>query len=191
MNLISEIKLYLKERLSDKRYHHCLRVMKLSGQLAERYGADISKAELAGILHDAAKENEEELLKAYDISDIIPLEDIDKYKSILHGPLSREVARNVFGIEDDDILSAIAYHVTGRENMSLIEKIVFIADAAEPGRKYGNAAEINKLAFVDLDNALIEVFNSKIEYCIKKNSIIHPLSVDSRNFYILEKEIRA
>ncbi len=132
MNSIDEIKNYLKENLSSERYFHTLGVMQEAIELAKRYNADIKKAEIAGLLHDNAKCMTKEDLRKF-ISENLP--DLDKnelknYKT-LHAPVGAYFAKEKFKISDPEIISAIRWHTLGRVNMTLLEKIVFLADKIE------------------------------------------------------------
>lgn len=185
--LIESIKSYIKNNIGSKRYKHSLRVSKLSVELAEHYNYSIYKAELAALLHDSAKGREDKLLlKGYDVSDIILKEDIEIYRPIIHAPLAAEIARNEFGIDNEDIINSIIYHTTGRPNMSLLEKIILVADASEPGRDYKAATEIRELAFIDLNLAVIKSLDTSLLHCINTGRIINPLTIMSRNYYIKE-----
>ena len=132
MNSIGEIKNYLKENLSSERYFHTLGVMEEAVELAKRYNIDIKKAEIAGLLHDNAKCMTKEDLRKF-ISENLP--DLDKnelknYKT-LHAPVGAYFAKEKFKISDPEIISAIRWHTLGRVNMTLLEKIVFLADKIE------------------------------------------------------------
>lgn len=136
MNSIDEIKNYLKENLSSERYFHTLGVMEEAIELAKRYNADIKKAEIAGLLHDNAKCMTKEDLRKF-ISENLP--DLDKnelknYKT-LHAPVGAYFAKEKFKISDPEIISAIRWHTLGRVNMTLLEKIVFLADKIEKNNK--------------------------------------------------------
>lgn len=186
-NILERAKSYIKEKLGSKRYEHSLRVSELSKKLAEHYNYSVYEAELAALLHDSAKGREDKLLlKGYDVSDIILKEDIEIYRPIIHAPLAAEVAKNEFGIDNEDILNSIIYHTTGRPNMSLLEKIILVADASEPGRDYKAAMEIRKLAFIDLNLAVIKSLDTSLLHCIENGRIINPLTIISRNYYIKE-----
>ncbi len=187
----NEAKTHLKKRLDKKRYEHSLRVMRECRELAKEHGADVEKAMIAGLLHDCAKGTEEKyLLMGYGLSDIISNDLVMSYKALVHSPLGANVAAEEYGVEAEDVLNAITYHTTGREGMSLLEKIVFVADAIEPGRTYEGIAEIRALAFEDLDKAVIGVMNANIEHCIATKRLIHPLTVISRNHYIQKQRFK-
>ena len=123
-----EIKTWLRENLTREKYCHSLGTMVCAAELAKMFNADVKKAETAGLLHDCAKNipNEKmlEMVKTYNI---------DVYKNeintpkILHAPLSAYIAKNEFGVQDEEILSAIRFHTIAKKEMSLLEKIIYIA----------------------------------------------------------------
>lgn len=132
MLCIEEIEANLKNCLSEERFIHTLGVKEEAIELANRYGLDPKKAELAGVLHDNAKCMTNDELRKF-IEDNIP--DIDKnelknYKT-LHAPVGAYLAKVKFGVEDDEIISAIRWHTLGRVNMTTFEKIIFLADKIE------------------------------------------------------------
>lgn len=180
---INEVKQFLEEVLDPKRFAHTMRVGECARDLADTYHTDKVKAYLAGIIHDLAKKREKELLKTYDISDLISAKDQETYFPIIHSHLAYKEAQDRFAIKDKDILNSILYHTTGRLGMTDLEKIVFIADAIEPGRGKG-VEEIRTLAFKDLDKALVMVMDLPIGSCLKKKTPIYPLTIEARNYYL-------
>lgn len=186
MNNLKEIKDRLKNDIGEKRYKHSLRVAETAKKLAEVNSIDTNKAYLAGLIHDCAKYNEEYYVKQLNI-------DLSNYHlssikdPVLHSFLGAEVAKKVYNIDDGDILSAIKYHTTGRCRMSKLEKIIFIADAIEPGREFDGLKKIRELAFDNLDKAMIALLDSNIIFLIGKKSLINPLSFEARNYLIEEK----
>jgi len=125
----------LKKSLGEKKYAHAIQTSQTAIKLAEIHGCDIKKAELAGLLHDCARslDQEEQLEMLQETDFATQLAEVPK---ILHGPCGSLIAKNKYKIDDIDILNAIANHTCGRPNMSLLEKIIFIADAIEPGREF-------------------------------------------------------
>lgn len=153
---------YIRVRLTEKRYRHTEGVIYTAVRLAERYGADTDKAETAALFHDACKNLDIDemnmLVEQYEIGDYY----IDK-PQLAHSKLAAAILEKEFGVEDEDILNAVSYHTTGRAGMSLLEKIIFVADATEPNRTYEEAETLNALAFSDLDEACCEV----LEWTVK------------------------
>ncbi|MEG0136224.1 MAG: bis(5'-nucleosyl)-tetraphosphatase (symmetrical) YqeK [Cetobacterium sp.] len=185
---IDYLKNELSKVLSIKRYEHSIRVLETATNLASIYGADISKVQTAAILHDYAKEMNNTVVR--DICNTFFKEETKDYMNvgeILHSFAGVYFAKEKFKIEDSEILNAIKYHTTGRKEMTLIEKIVYISDAIEPKRDYPHVEEIRKLALVNLDDAILFEANRKIEYLVKNGSIIHLNSVDMRNHLLMAR----
>lgn len=167
------------------RYWHTIGVANTCACLAMRYGADMERAFAAGLLHDCAKcYSDQELLKAcenYSI-DISPSENVSPY--LLHAKLGAYYARTLYGIDDDEICSAIRYHSTGRPRMTRLEEIVFIADYIEPFRdKADNLDEVRKIAFEDITEAIYRVTKSTLDYLKKNNSPIDSMTEETCKYY--------
>ena len=169
---IDLIKADLKEKLPKKRYEHTLGVAYTAVALAMCYGEDILKAELAGILHDVAKAKKSSELKndmkgyidPYTDGDYVALI-ADKAPQILHAIYAPYLAKKDYKIEDKDILSAIRWHTTGKKDMTMLEKIVFVADYIEPNRKkLPDIDRIRTLSFHDISEAVKVTAKSTIEY---------------------------
>lgn len=169
---IDLIKADLKEKLPKKRYEHTLGVAYTAAALAMCYGEDILKAELAGILHDVAKAKKSSELKddmkgyidPYTDGDYVALI-ADKAPQILHAVYAPYLAKKDYKIEDKDILSAIRWHTTGKKDMTMLEKIVFVADYIEPNRKkLPDLDRIRTLSFHDISEAVKVIAKSTIEY---------------------------
>lgn len=137
MKTYDEMEKHLKKQLKPKRFKHTLGVIDCAVDMAERNGADVKKAELAALLHDCAKNYSRDELLSVAGRCRIPLDDITlKEPQLLHGPVGAVVAREEYGVTDSEILDAIAYHTTGREDMTLLDKIIYLADFIEPSRDY-------------------------------------------------------
>lgn len=180
----------LENEIGTVRYNHSLGVMKVSMKLAKLYGENEEKAALAGLLHDCAKIREKrKLLKMAGEFGII-LDNVMKNNvELIHGPLGAEVARKEYNVLDIEILSAIKYHTVGKEDMSLLEKITFIADYIEPNRKFKGVEEVRKLAFEDLNASLILAMDNTIKFVIYSGGLIHLNTVKARNYLKLEKSL--
>lgn len=172
----------LKTMISEKRLQHSLNVRDVAVSLAEHYGSDVKKARIAGILHDCAKgfryDESLRFVKEYELElDKISL----KNYALLHAPIGAKIAQVEFGIIDEEILNAIRFHTTGRENMTLLEKIVCLADYIEPSRNFEGLARIRELAFVNIDSSLAAAFGTTICFIISRNYLLHPTTVLARN----------
>ena len=141
MDYINKCLEYIDKNLKESRKQHTFGVVETAKQLAAAYNQDVSKAETAALFHDIAKplsaeESDEEFIGNTNLA---------------HGRIAACWAEKYYGIEDKDILNAIRYHTSARAGMSVLEKIIFVADAVEPGRTYPEAAELRKKAFDDLE----------------------------------------
>ena len=189
MELIDKIKEDLKNTLSERRYIHSLGVMEMAVELAQIYNVDEKKAELAGLLHDNAKEmTPEELLKYVDDNNI-KISEVERINTkILHGKIGADIAKKKYGVSKE-IQEAIEYHTTTNPNMTTLDKIVFVADKIELNRKsatYDIEAE-RELAKKDLDGAVIFIINSNITSLIQKDKLINEESINTRNKLIIER----
>lgn len=163
----------LKTLLTPERYAHSIGVMETAVELAKIHGADVEKARIAGLLHDNAKNLDNIYERSKDLE--ADLDDFEmKSPPLVHAKLGAETAKIEFGINDPEILDAIKWHTIGRPNMSLLEKIIFVADLTEPGRDFPDAKPLRELARKDLDKALAECIKSTIEVNKKRGNIIHP-----------------
>lgn len=179
------LKKELAENLSEKRYAHVLGVESASVHLAEKYGADVKKACFAALFHDYAKCFSAEKTAAYISKYNIELNEyIKNSPNLNHGAVAAYICLNEYGIEDKDILNAVRYHTTGRENMSLLEKIICLADYIEPGRKFDGVEKLRELAEKDLDFALYTSFNGTLINLIETDKQIAPDTFSARDFLL-------
>lgn len=174
----------VKTLLPEKRWNHVVRVADMAKKLARTHGINSQKAEIAAYLHDVSKFFTVEEMKNF----VWNNDHVKDYEigELLHGFAGAIYARNRFGIEDMDILNAIRFHTIGRKGMSDLEKLIYIADACEEGRVYPGVKEIREAAFISLDEAILLEANRKIEYLIQAEAVIHPNTIDMRN-WLLEK----
>lgn len=181
----------VRAQMPAKRWKHTLGVMESSIQLAEQYGADPERAETAAILHDVAKYWPVERMKEIIEQNHLNLNLLKHDKQLWHSEVGAFVAEQDYGITDPDILNAIRFHTSGREDMSLLEKIVCLADYIEPGRDFPGVDKIRKLAKVSLEEGLVAGFDSTISLLLEKRRVIFPLTVLARNdlVRILEDKI--
>lgn len=175
----------VKKAQSEKRFEHTLGVAYTAAALAMKYGVDLEKAYLAGLLHDCAKciPHEEQIRIC--CKNEIAVSDFEKRNSsLLHGKVGSFLARTQYNITDEDILNAISYHTTGRPEMSLLEKIIFTADYIEPGRsKAQHLSEIRKMAFEDIDGAVLWILRDTLEYLKNCDNEIDPGTEITCHYY--------
>ena len=175
----------MKEALSEDRYEHTIGVMYTAESLAMRYGIDMTKAAVAGLLHDCAKciPNAQKL-KMCKKNDIEISEMEAKNPSLLHAKLGAFLAEEVYGVKDPEILSAINWHTTGKPDMSMLDIIIYMADYIEPNRdKAPNLKEIRKLCFENIEEALYQVLEGTLNYLSGRPDMIDPMTKISYDFY--------
>lgn len=183
---MKQIKKQLKELISEKRYRHSKLVMKAAEKLAEIYNVDIERAKLAGLLHDCGKNLSIEEMLEYAEKEGFKIGEEYVLPEMLHGIAGAVIARENFEINDEEILNAIRFHTIGKRNMSIFEKIIYIADVIEEDRICPNIDEIRKLAFENLDLAIIREVENKIERLVLQGRIIHINTIEMRNRILMK-----
>lgn len=175
----------LKKYIDESRYIHTKGVMYTSASLAMAHGEDLLKAQVAGLLHDCAKciPNDKKI-KMCIKHDIEMSETETANPFLLHAKLGAYVANKKYHVTDEAILSAVRYHTTGRADMTLLEKIVFVADYIEPNRyKARNLTEIRKISFIDLDEAVYMILRDTLIYLKSNPKNIDTTTNDAYEFY--------
>lgn len=174
----------LKKSINHRRYRHSINVMETAKKLADIYNCDIKKAELSGLLHDCGRTDKDNKINI-DL-DVCKDKDFYKNENLKHAVIGAYLANREYNINDIDILNAIRYHTTGRENMSLLEKIVYIADKIEPDRCYEGVEQLRKLAYQNIDIALLKILNDTIEYVNRRNLYLHKDTIKARDWIVKE-----
>ena len=175
----------IRKAQDTKRYEHTLGVEYTAAALAMRYGANVKDALLAGLLHDCAKcLTDKKLLEICEKNDIAVTETEQELPFLLHGKAGAVLAEKQYGVKNRDVLNAIVNHTTGREGMSLLEKIVFVADYIEPGRNHApNLDELRQLAFQDLDSALIRILEGTLKHLKSSGFAVDPRTENTWHYY--------
>lgn len=177
----------IKERMSEKRFKHVQGVVDTARMLANLYDEDIKKAEVASVLHDCAKECTREEMErlctyyGYEVED-----STSKEPALLHSKIGAIIAKVTYGVSDEYVLDAIRYHTTGRKDMTMLDKIIFIADYIEPSRDFDGVENIRKLAFRDIDQAVFEALENTIVHLVEKRSYIHEDTLYARNDLLIK-----
>ncbi|MBE7030818.1 MAG: HD domain-containing protein [Ruminococcaceae bacterium] len=182
---LEKMKEMLKTMLNEKRYAHSVAVMETAVELAERFGADVEKARIAGLLHDCAKNLsvQEMMEKCEEYS--IALDAVAKQQfGLIHAFVGAKMLSPVFGVADEEIFDAVFYHTVGKPDMPILTKIIYIADGIEPHRTFEGVEEIRTLAQQDLDRALVKQIDRTIRSVLTKGTLLHTNTVDTRNFYL-------
>jgi predicted HD superfamily hydrolase involved in NAD metabolism len=176
----------IKKRISPQRWSHSLRVAEAAEKLALFWGFDPEKFWLAGILHDFARE-----IPLYELINIAAqaghqiLPEEKENPVVLHAPVGAFLVQRDLSITDPEILKAISHHTVGGCSMSFLDKIIFLADLIEPGRKWLGVDRLRKLAYQDINKAMLEALDGTIEYLRRTHQVIHPNTIKAR------KKIRA
>lgn len=183
---LSQIQTDLSKSLSSGRYKHTVGVAETAKNLALKFGVDPQKAELAGWLHDLAKEYKNDDLLQEAARFRLSLHPIDiASPHLLHARVGACLAEEKYGVDDRAVLDAIAQHTLGRPLMSPLEEILFVADAIEPSRSPLWADPIKeRLESAGLKAAVLKCCQSTIEEVVKKGFLLHPLTVETYNFYL-------
>lgn len=168
----------LQNRLTEKRYIHSLNVADSAKELALIYGCDPEKAYTVGLVHDCCKDEPAGLQLSYILENKVELTEYEINAAKLYHAISGRIfAEKEFGITDEDMLNAIRFHTTGRKGMSLLEKVVFIADFISAERDYNGVDIMREKAKRSLDEAIVEGLGFTIKDLITRNLVIHPDTV--------------
>lgn len=183
-----EIERRLTERLSEKRMRHVHGVAKTAERLARRFGACPGQARLAGLLHDCAREYAKRELLQIASARGLSLTALERAAPVLlHAPVGALRAREIYGIEDAQVLRAIALHTTGGAGMTQLDKIIYLADMIEPSRDYPGVAALRREAEVNLDKAVFAALGQSLAYMLRRGELIHPDTVVARNDFLLKE----
>ena len=185
----SQIKNDVKAILSEYRFTHSIGVAKKAVELAKLYNVDEEIAKKVGIAHDIAKEMTDEELLEYAKANNIEIDEIENAKpSLLHGKIGADIVAKKYGFTED-MVNAIKWHPTGRKNMSMLEKIIYVADKTEENRKETrfDIEKSRELATQNIDDALIFLMNKFITYNIENERIIPPETIKARNDLLLKE----
>lgn len=185
--LLLQIKIDIKNVLSEKKYEHSIRVMERAEELAKKYNVNVEKAVLIGLAHDIAKDMPREEKIKYAKVNNIPIDDFEKENiELLHAKIGADICNKKYGFTED-MQKAIKYHTTGNPKMDNLAKVLFIADKTEKGRKNLDWTEIEQIEKKGINEMVIHLIDNSIKYTIDQRKIIHPDSIYTRNAMLLEK----
>ncbi len=175
----------LKEKLDDYRFNHSVAVAEQAVHLAEKYGANKEDAYIAGLLHDVTKnESYEWQLNFINECGIILDEFLKNSPKLLHAISAELFLKHKLGIENSEILSAVRYHTTGKANMTLLEKIVYIADYTSLDRNYPDVDVVRKLVENSLDSAIIYALSYTIKNLVDKQNAVCADTIEAYNYLV-------
>lgn len=182
---LEDIKNVLKNKLSEKRFYHSLCVMDMCEKLAIHYNVNTYNAKLVGLAHDIAKEIPSDEKIKYAKENNIFIDDVELLSlGLLHAKIGADICKKQFGFSDE-LCKAISLHTTGGENMDMLSKILFVADAIGLDRDYPSVEQARNLAFEDLNACILFIFDFTMEDRIKKNKPIHMNTVLARNWLLM------
>jgi predicted HD superfamily hydrolase involved in NAD metabolism len=171
----------VKKQLTEHRYKHTVGVLETSLTLAGQYGADASKAETAAIFHDYAKFRSKDEMRQIVKNEDFPQDLLLYGNEVLHAPVGAFLVKKECGIQDEEILNAIYYHTTGNGNMTVLEKVIFLADYIEPNRQFPGIEDVREAAQKNLNKACLMAVRNTIHFLMKQNQKIYPLTLETYN----------
>lgn len=173
----------LKEALSESRWRHTEGVVRTAERMAEKFGVNVEKAHVAALLHDCAKCMPlEEMLAAADAAGVAADALERSSGALMHAAAGAALARTVYGVTDPEILGAIRYHTVGRADMTALEKVVFVSDFVEEGRRpFPGLDEVRRLSMEDLDAAVSMCARLSVEYVRARGETLHPATLQLIN----------
>ena len=178
---------YIEKNLSEKRRIHTEGVRKTAVMLAEKYGEDVDKAEVAALCHDMYRGINIDLLNDYVNQLGLDKKYLDN-PNLAHGKIASVMIKKEYGIDDQDIINAVSFHTTGRAGMSELEKIIYLADAIEPGRDYPSVNQLREAVDRGLDEALIMSLERTIEYVRQQGHFLDEDTLKARDYYLKEEK---
>lgn len=181
------IRRYIEANFSEKRKIHTEGVRKTAIGLAQKYGEDPEKAEIAALFHDMYRGVSAEALNDA-VKDLGLDEKYLDNRNLAHGKVAARIMERDYGITDRDVLNAVSYHTTGRAGMSLLEKIIYIADAIEPARQYPGVDKLREAAAKDLDEACLLSLSGTIAYVTKQGNFLDTDTLKARDYFLRERE---
>ena len=187
---IDEMRRTLQGRLKTSRFAHSIGVADTAVRLAKRFDVDTDKAYIAGLLHDCAREFENEQLPAEALKRDIEIGEVERSMPLLlHSYIGAAMVKEVYGVDDPEISQAIWRHTVGGKNMTALDKIIYFADMIEPHRNYPGVDYLRQLAqTAPLDDMMLAGLSESIIFIVQKNSLIHPNTVISRNEILLARK---
>ncbi len=168
--------------LTPGRFRHTMGVVDWAERMADRYGVHRGQVRLAALLHDCAKKlPDKDLLERAGQAGIPVDTEITEQPSLLHGPVGAVIAREEYAIDDPQVLQAISRHTLGADDMTTLDKLIFLADMVEVNRRYPGVEELRVLTLEDLDRAMVAALDQTVRHLLDRRAVIHPQTVSTRN----------
>lgn len=182
---MDSIEVYIEKNLSEKRKRHTYGVVETAEKLACQYGSDRDRARTAALFHDMFRSTPTDVLNMYVRQLGLDAVYLDN-PNLAHGPVASVIMKRDYHISDPALVYAVRYHTTGRAGMSLLEKVLYLADAIEPGREYPGVERARQLAEESLDKACLFSMERSITYIKQRGLFLHEDTINARN-YLKEK----
>ena len=182
-NLMQKIQM----RMSEQRFKHVLGVEETAVALAKKYGASPEKASIAALTHDYAKERPDEEFKMVIVRDGFDPELLNYNNAIWHGLVGASFGERELGLTDAEILHAIRVQTTGAAKMSLLDKIIYVADYIEPGRDFPGVQDARAIAWADLDDAVAFETKHTLAHVLAQEQQIYPKTIETYNYWVAKK----
>ena len=186
---IDEMRRELQRRLNKNRFAHSIGVANTAVKLAKKFGADVDKAYIAGLLHDCAREFENDQLPAEAAKRGIEIGEVEKTMPLLlHAYIGAKMVQEIYGVTDSEIIQAIYRHTVGARDMTPLDKIIYFADMIEPNRNYPGVDELREFAekSSSLDEIILKALDESIIFIVQKKTLLHPDTIAARNFLLLQ-----
>jgi predicted HD superfamily hydrolase involved in NAD metabolism len=179
----------LAQYISGKRVAHSENVARAASALAQRWAPELEpQARLAGLLHDNAKSLPPAELLATAEQRGLPISEVERMNpTLLHGKVGAALLKERFGVDDRDVEQACAEHVTGRKGMSLLSRILYVADQAAADRDFDGVERLRALMFEDLDEAVLLVAKHKVLHSAQRGALLEPGTIELYNALLLER----
>lgn len=174
----------VKKAVSTSRFEHILRVETMALRLAESYQVNLEKASIAALVHDYAKERNDQDFIDEIMSKKLDPKLLNANNAIWHGVVGAELIKDELAVWDEDILNAVRHHTTGSPKMSMLEQIIFMADYIEEGRNFNGVAEARQLTFNNLQDGVRFQIKQTIQYLIERNKNVYPSAIDTYNAWV-------
>lgn len=177
----------IEQILPPRRFRHTMGVVDWAEKMADRYQLNKAQVHLAALLHDCAKKlPDQALLERAVHAGILVDKEMQEQPFLLHGPVGAVLAREEYNINDPQVLQAIARHTLGADDMTSLDKLIFLADMVEINRRYPGVEELRVLTLTDLDQAMLAALDQTIRHLLDQRALIHPQTARTRNSIIRE-----
>lgn len=175
-------------QMSERRFQHVLGVEKMAVALAAKYGASEAKASIAALTHDYAKERPDDEFQMIIQRDSYDLDLLNYGNAIWHGLVGASIVQRELKINDEEILQAIRLHTTGAAEMTLLDKIIYVADYIEPGRQFPGVKEARDIALINLDEAVAYETKQTLLHLVEQEQKIYPKTIETYNHWVVERK---